>query len=239
MVEKSEKLKASAFLIFVVSMVCLITFVPEFKNGMLSIFQTLREMGTVGTIIFIALYGSCVMVTIPITMVNIALGYLYPYMLAWTISVCGVLIGLIGSYFLGKTILRNYCLGVLSSHGTLKYLSTCIQKNQWKYTVLVWLISSPMFLKNYGLASLKVDFLPYITVSGINCTLMNAFHIFLGSRAKSLMTALSKGDFGNWELIAACATLLVSMISFSTLSYLVSRNLRDVKKNDELKLSSN
>lgn len=236
MVAKSEKIKAGAFLFLVFCMVGLITFVPEFKNSMISIFQTLREMGLLGTVIFIALYGTCVIVTIPITMVNVALGFLYPFMLAWTISICGVLIGLIGSYFMGKTILRNYCLGVLSSHSTLKYLSTCIQKNQWKYTVLVWLISSPMFLKNYGLASLKVDFLPYITVSGTNCILMNAFHIFLGSRTKSIMSALSKGDFGNWELIAAGGTLLVSMISFSTLSYLVHRNLRDIKKNDQLNI---
>lgn len=77
----TNKQKVCIVLIFVVVIVVISTAFPGTKAFVIDTITKLKEMGTEGTLIFIILYAIAVIAILPITLINLSIGMIYPF---WT-----------------------------------------------------------------------------------------------------------------------------------------------------------
>mmetsp|Transcript_3063 Transcript_3063/g.2767 ORF Transcript_3063/g.2767 Transcript_3063/m.2767 type:complete len:100 (+) Transcript_3063:404-703(+) len=98
------------------------------------------------------------------------------------------------------------------------------------------MISAPVSVKNYGLASLNVKFLPYIVIGTATSLFNNATHIFLGSKAQALYKEVEHGEFLTYEMLFFVVSVVFSGIAFAGLSLFVHKSLRAESKYEEMNM---
>mmetsp|Transcript_1802 Transcript_1802/g.2904 ORF Transcript_1802/g.2904 Transcript_1802/m.2904 type:complete len:230 (-) Transcript_1802:2174-2863(-) len=220
----SDKLKAWLFIGGCVVGLLVFTLVPQAKSALSEVFTKAKHLGPWGKLIFIAVFGGCIVIGVPLTMLNITLGLFYPFKSAYLISVAGGVIGQSASYFLGRTCLKNYCQELLSSYS--QKLQGVLVQHQWKSVCLMNLISMPLVVRNYLLASLGVNFLPFLCIGTLNVLYLSALHIYLSSKTKDLVHDAREGDFVNFEMLFAVSSIIVSVCAFFGLSKLLQNELK-------------
>lgn len=234
MEKKIKGLKAWSCIGVGILVLILFTTIPGAKELLAGLFRFLKSLGSLGLIIFMGLYAVMMSMSIPITMLNISLSFLYHFWTAFLIASVGAFLGCILCYVLGKSLLRDSCKELFDSYETLKTMASAIQQSQWKFVFLIWMISAPVTVKNYGLASLNVNFLPYIVVGTATCIFNNATHIFLGSKAQALYKEVEHGDFLTYEMLFFIMSLVFSGVAFAGLSMFVHKSIRADSKYEEV-----
>mmetsp|Transcript_21379 Transcript_21379/g.3472 ORF Transcript_21379/g.3472 Transcript_21379/m.3472 type:complete len:81 (-) Transcript_21379:452-694(-) len=79
---EADKLKAILFLLLILLVIITITFLPNTKTVIIDTFLSMRDKGTYGIFQFVILYALSVVITIPVTMINISMGLIYPFFTA-------------------------------------------------------------------------------------------------------------------------------------------------------------
>lgn len=194
---------------------------PAAQHLASTVLEWLRSEKWLGKGICVGLEAAGLMVGLPVSFINVGVGVIYPFWTAYLVTWVACLLGTAASYSIGR-----YCLS-LELHSAVAEklhidLDVALQQGPWKLTILIWLIYAPMCLKNYWLASLAVPFHVYLTVAMTNCVYMNALHVYIGSKAGSVLEAWNHGHIPWYDGLLAVSAILLTIIA----SYLLVRFLK-------------
>lgn len=187
---------------------------PSAQHQASTVLEWLRSEKWLGKGICIGLEAVGLMVGLPVSFMNVGVGVIYPFWTAYVVTWVACLLGTAASYSVGR-----YCLS-LELHSAVAEklhidLDAALRQGPWKLTILIWLLYAPMCLKNYWLASLAVPFHVYLTVSMTNCVYMNALHVYIGSKAGSVLEAWNHGHIPWYDgLLVVCAILLTIVAGY-------------------------
>lgn len=204
--------------------------IPNFSGYMYALFEKIESLGIWGIILFSLFYGLCMILTIPVAMATISLSFLYNFLEANIICNIGTAIGIIGSFVLGKTLLKDYCEEILNSYETTKTLVSTFKDSEWKFAFWVHQLSVPIAIKNYGLASMGVGFIPYFIVGMGTSILSNAIYIFLGGKFQKIIDEVREGDLVTWEMGFFITSLILCIAGFTGITIMVHTSMLKQQK---------
>lgn len=228
------KLVVKLVLVLGLSVGCPVVFAisPTVQHWASELLEWLRREAWLGIGICTILESAGLMLGVPVSFMNVGVGVIYPFWTAYPLTWFACFLGTSASYAVGR-----YCLSVdLHSAVAEKLhidLDQALLQGPWKLTILIWLLYAPMCLKNYWLASLAVPFIVYITVAMTNCVYMNALHVFIGSKAGSVLDAWNKGNVTWYEGALAVATILLTIIAGCLLVRILRASIMKTDRNVE------
>lgn len=214
-------LKVALVLSLSVGCPLLFTLSSEAQHKACAVLEWLRREEWLGKGVCLGLEAIGLMVGFPVSFMNVGVGVIYPFWTAYILTWSACLLGTAASYSVGR-----FCLSVeLHSAVAEKLhidLEAALRQGPWKLTILIWLLYAPMCLKNYWLASLAVPFHVYLIVAMTNCVYMNALHVFIGSKAGSVLEAWNQGELPWYDGLLAVFAILLTIVA----GYLLVRLLR-------------
>jgi uncharacterized membrane protein YdjX (TVP38/TMEM64 family) len=194
------------------------------------LFLHVYAMGDEGALIFFLAYPISMAVGFPVTVLDITVGFLYSWKLAFPISWAGKAAGCALCYCIAGCMLQTTFQAWAQNHPFLRKLSIVMRRYPWKYCFLLRIIYIPGAVKNYGLAALQVPFIPYF-FSSVSITFFNSmWQVTLGREGKTLYQAmnvsLSPQEIG--FLIVAGAISLAAIVILVLYTHRVLKNIDDV-----------
>lgn len=186
-----------------------------------AVLEWLRREEWLGKGVCLGLEAIGLMVGFPVSFMNVGVGVIYPFWTAYFLTWSACLLGTAASYSVGRCCLSVELQSAVAEKLHID-LEAALRQGPWKLTILIWLLYAPMCLKNYWLASLAVPFHIYLTVAMTNCVYMNALHVFIGSKAGSVLEAWNQGEVPWYEGLLAVFAILLTIVA----GYLLVRLLR-------------
>ena len=198
------------------------------------VFLHVYAMGDEGALIFFLAYPIAMAIGFPVTALDISVGFLYTWKLAFVIAWTGKAMGCAFCYCIAGCVLHSTFQTWAKQKPFLRKLATVMRRHPWKYCFLLRIVYIPATVKNYGLAALQVPFLPYfissISISVVNCI----WQVTLGREGKTLYQAmnvrLSPEEIG--FLIAAG---VISLTAIVVLVLYTRKVLKDIDEVEELR----
>mmetsp|Transcript_16952 Transcript_16952/g.30464 ORF Transcript_16952/g.30464 Transcript_16952/m.30464 type:complete len:239 (+) Transcript_16952:3381-4097(+) len=186
--------------------------VPAGHEVVAEIFTDIHGMGELGRVVFLLLYVEAMLIGFPITVLDIALVFLYPWQEAYLMAWFGCLMAASVVYLNSRFLFRASTDQLMKENQTLAAVHKVLERNPWKYIILLRLIYLPGFIMNYGLPAIGVHYIPYIASEMIVRTPSIAWHILLGINGKSLRDSIAIWQFSDKSL-----TILLVIIGLSAL----------------------
>lgn len=229
--------KAMCPVVVLVLMVCTVggafLYPPSF-HYISKVFLHVYAMGDEGALIFFLAYPISMAVGFPVTVLDITVGFLYSWKLAFPIAWAGKAVGCALCYCIAGCLLQSTFQAWAQHKPFLRKLSTVMRRYPWKYCFLLRIIYIPGTVKNYGLAALQVPFIPYF-LSSVSITFVNTmWQVTLGREGKTLYQAmnvkLSPEEIG-FLVVAA----FISVGAIVVLILYTHRVLKDIDEVTELR----
>lgn len=203
-----------------------------------SLFKLIYKLGFLGQLIFLLLYISGSLIAFPAMILDLTLGYLYPFYTALSICLIGSYTGHILTYIIGRFIFKDSVLRLLKSSKYLRLFQYALQTHSWKYLFLIRIIYLPAALKNYGLAALSVPFVPFMTTACMVSGISVIWHILLGSSLNSLIAATHTSNLTDGNIILIFFLLGMSILSFLFILCLTRKVINDQDAADKQEISN-
>ena len=177
------------------------------EDSVTKLFTALQSSRALMTLLYCVLLVAC----FPLLLLNLSVSMVLSPFEAFAVTLAGSLLGTAVSFVIAKHCLKDSCRQVLENYRLSRKLLLLVEKEPFKYQVLVRFMDGPMFVKNYGLASLQVDFKSYFASAFLHFGVLNALQVCIGNlRELSMGTVLSLG---------------VPLGCLATLSYLTHSNI--------------
>jgi uncharacterized membrane protein YdjX (TVP38/TMEM64 family) len=201
---------------------------PSTHETIAHIFADVYSMGDLGVLVFILLYVEAMLLGFPITVLDLALVFLYPWDQAYLMAWFGSLLAAVVVYFNSKFLFRASAGELMQERPFLAALHKTLHNNPWKYVVLLRLIYLPGFVMNYGLPAIGVDLVPYIASEMLVRTFSIAWHIVLGVNGKSLRDSIAVWHFNDKSLTILSVILGLSALGLVGLWRLTRTVMQEV-----------
>ena len=193
---------ALALLLTVVLSVSLFAvFFPPLSRHIGRFYHFLANAGRWGYCLLTLLQAALVVATVPLILPNVALTSLYPWSVAFGISMLGFALGIAIIYVLFGWIKWE-------PRAILRPLHQSFLVHPYKSTLLVRFLPVPMGLKNYGLASCPISFLVYWICGCIEGLYVNTLELTLAEEFWRLDSAASVAVLVGTTAIGVTSTLL-------------------------------
>lgn len=147
-------------------------FFPPLSRHIRRLYHLLANAGKWGFCLLTLLQAAVVVATVPLILPNVALTSLYPWSVAFAISMLGFALGITIIYFLFGWIKWE-------PRAILRPLQQSFLVHPYKSTLLVRFLPVPMGVKNYGLASCPISFLVYSVCGCIEGLYVNSLELTL------------------------------------------------------------
>ena len=190
----------------------------------------LSHLGWQGWLLFVLIYGVCVALYVPGTILTLLGGALFGLQLGVPAVVLGAFLGMTGNWFLSRWWLRPWAQRKLAEHPRLKRVERVLGQDQgWLLVFLLRL--SPLFpfvLINLVCALSSLRFLPYI-VASVAIVPGTILYVLAGASAGSLIGLQAMGSAVEqplWlQLVGLGATFAVVWIVGRTASRVLKEQL--------------
>jgi uncharacterized membrane protein YdjX (TVP38/TMEM64 family) len=127
-------------------------------------------------------------------------------------------------------LLKDYFHDLLNSNDTTKALIDSIKESEWKFCFWVHQLTIPISLKNYGLASMDISFIPYFIVGLLSTVTSNALFIFLGTKLPKIVAEVQEGEFLTWEMGFFVLSLIACIAGFAGITVIVHSSMLKSQK---------
>eukprot|EP00316_Scyphosphaera_apsteinii_P017780 CAMPEP_0119329552 /NCGR_PEP_ID=MMETSP1333-20130426/76144_1 /TAXON_ID=418940 /ORGANISM="Scyphosphaera apsteinii, Strain RCC1455" /LENGTH=192 /DNA_ID=CAMNT_0007338703 /DNA_START=151 /DNA_END=729 /DNA_ORIENTATION=+ len=168
---------------------------------------------------------------VPLTPLELSIGYLFGFKTAYACVYAGKVIGCSTAFILGRSVAYNWAQRQFGQNELLRALDKAVSERPLQICVLVRFGAIPIAIKNYGLAILTVTTKDFIRSLVVVESLMSTVLVFVGSTAKNLEAIMSgRQPRSAWQaavvLLGCCMLLaLVAYVSLYT-----RRALREIRK---------
>ena len=132
----------------------------------------------VGGVLLVAVW---IVVLIPSTVLELTLGYVFGLRLGFACVYLGKVAGCLGSFLLGRTVLRARCQRWFERHELFLAIDSVVAAAPYRICVLLRASYIPIAFKNYGFSVLSVPTRPFV-VALLGVEIFNSFLlVFIGS----------------------------------------------------------
>ena len=143
-----------------------------------------------------------IMVLIPSTVLELTLGYVFGLRLGFACVYLGKVAGCLGSFLLGRTVLRARCQRWFERHELFLAIDSVVAAAPYRICVLLRASYIPIAFKNYGFSVLSVPTRPFV-VALLGVEIFNSFLlVFIGSAGER---TLLRADDARAAAVAAAA----------------------------------
>ena len=119
----------------------------------------------VGGVLLVAIW---IMVLIPSTVLELTLGYVFGLRLGFACVYLGKVAGCLGSFLLGRTVLRARCQRWFERHELFLAIDSVVAAAPYRICVLLRASYIPIAFKNYGFSVLSVPTRPFVVALPMN-----------------------------------------------------------------------
>jgi uncharacterized membrane protein YdjX (TVP38/TMEM64 family) len=151
----------------------------------------IEEQGNTAVGIYCAVCLVGVVCLVPTTPIELAAGFLFsPKYGMWTVlcfTGASKLIANTISVFIARHVLKDWVMkNVVAKSELLTMVSSAVKDEPWKMVFLVRGSMAPLFVKNYGLGVMEVDYLPIACCSMIFTNFYAFQNIYMGAACSDL-----------------------------------------------------
>jgi len=173
----------------------------DVKAHMESAVNWIEKQGTTAVVWYCIFTLIGVVCLIPTTPMEVAGGFLFsPIYGVWMVLVFtgGVkLIANIISVLIARHIVKDWVVkNVVEKNDLLKMVSSAVKEEPWKMAFLVRGSMVPLFVKNYGLGVMDIDYLPIAACSMIFTNFYAFQNIYMGSTLQNLQEVFAPKKAG-------------------------------------------
>lgn len=151
----------------------------------------IEEQGNTAVAVYCAITLVGVVCLVPTTPMELAAGFLFsPKYGMWTVlcfTGASKLIANTVSVFIARHVLKDWVMkNVVAKSELLTMVSSAVKEEPWKMVFLVRGSMAPLFVKNYGLGVMEVDYFPIACCSMIFTNFYAFQNIYMGSACSDL-----------------------------------------------------
>jgi uncharacterized membrane protein YdjX (TVP38/TMEM64 family) len=181
------------------------------------ILNWISNLGTLGMLIFIALYIAACVLFLPGVILTLGAGVIFGVVKGSILVSIGSTIGAACAFLVGRYLARDWIAGRISRNEKFKAIDEAVGREGWKIVLLTRL--SPVFpfnLLNYAFGLTKVSLKHYFFASWLGMIPGTVMYVYIGSLAGGL-ASLGSGErsrsAGEWVLygVGLLATLAVTI----------------------------
>lgn len=144
----------------------------------------------VGGVLLVAVW---IVVLIPSTVLELTLGYVFGLRLGFACVYLGKVAGCLGSFLLGRTVLRARCQRWFERHELFLAIDSVVAAAPYRICVLLRASYIPIAFKNYGFSVLSVPTRPFV-VALLGVEIFNSFLlVFIGSAGERTLLRADDG----------------------------------------------
>lgn len=189
----------------------------DLEQGFRDVLAWISNLGSLGPLIFIALYIVVCVLLLPGSIPTLGAGVVFG-MIKGSIAVSiGSTLGATCAFLIGRYLARNWVSGKIAGNEKFKAIDEAVGQEGWKIVLLTRL--SPVFpfnLLNYAFGLTKVSLKHYLVASWVGMIPGTIMYVYVGSLAGDL-AKLGTGErtrtTGEWILygVGLLATLAVTV----------------------------
>ncbi len=177
----------------------------------------ISNLGTVGVIVFVALYSLACVLLLPGSILTLGAGAVFGVTQGTVAVSIASTLGATCAFLVGRYLARDWVGTKIADHETFRAIDDAVAAEGWKIVGLTRL--SPIFpfnLLNYAFGLTQVKLKHYVLASWIGMLPGTVMYVYLGSLAGDLAT-LGSGErsrtSGEWVLygVGLAATLVVTV----------------------------
>jgi len=167
-----------------------------FKDGLFAFLIYIQELDTVsGPTLLAAVYALCIVLFIPVTVLNLAAGFCFGITIGFLSVSFGGIAGASISFLLGRTIARDWVGSRVTSAFDSSALDQMLQRNPESAFKIVCLSRLPPCLPfpcvNYSYAMTSVPFWTYFWATWLGLAPGTFAYVYLGSAVRNLADVVS------------------------------------------------
>jgi len=223
------KIVALLCLMMTIATVVVLFLIPE-SPAQIYLLQAMDWLGKIpeewGAILLSVFYAAALVICFPGTPFNLAAGFLFGVWIGSIVSVVGCDIGACLSFFLGKTLGREWAQEKIVSNPKYELINRAVEKNGFLIIFLIRL--SPVFpfgICNYLFGITNITFWKYwasTTLGLIPCTVA---YTYLGSLMRNLTDIYSGDGEQEQQTILVVVALVLTIMGIVVITLVTKRTL--------------
>ena len=218
MAEKKRSLAPIIILAVVIVAVIVLAIVFDANTYLLRAMNWIRDIGTVGVLVFIGLYIALTVLAIPGSILTLAAGAVYGVVYGSIYVSIASTLGATAAFLVGRYVARDSVAARIEGNARFAAIDQAVGKEGWKIVGLTRL--SPIFpfnALNYGYGVTNVSLRDYFFASWIGMMPGTVMYVYIGTLAGDLAT-IGAGEerartTGEWILLGVgfVATVVVTL----------------------------
>ena len=189
----------------------------DFEQGFRDTLTWISGLGSLGPLIFIALYIAACVLMLPGSILTLGAGVVFGVVKGSVAVSIGSTLGATCAFLLARSLARNWISGKIAGNEKFNAIDEAVAREGWKIILLIRL--SPVFpfnLLNYAFGLTKVRLKHYFFASWVGMVPGTIMYVYIGSLAGDL-AKLGTGEHtrttGEWILygVGLLATLAVTV----------------------------
>eukprot|EP00357_Protocruzia_adherens_P008468 CAMPEP_0115016260 /NCGR_PEP_ID=MMETSP0216-20121206/27318_1 /TAXON_ID=223996 /ORGANISM="Protocruzia adherens, Strain Boccale" /LENGTH=272 /DNA_ID=CAMNT_0002386657 /DNA_START=110 /DNA_END=928 /DNA_ORIENTATION=- len=229
----NEKMKAYSFVGVTVGLFSIIIFLlaqEETRETLLMFITSTEEMGLRGILMFIAAEVVMMLLCCPVTVIELAFGYLYPPFTAAAMAMVARTAGITLAFFISRFFMQTFMAQWQRENKFLKGLQKCVNRDQTKLSFMVQLILIPMFIKIYGMPCFNISFFPYLLASLLASAPYCVLNGILGGASGNLvdMVSGSSEESATATSAATIVSIVAGLIFITYMTYLTRKVKQEI-----------
>jgi len=222
----STWIKVSVITILVILFIVGIAiFRKQVQHYFLDVLQFIKDLGIWGAFIFIGLYIIVTIALLPASILTLGGGSIFRPLYWGTLIVwIGASIGAMGSFLLGKTLLRSWVAEKVKNYPRFKAIDGAVKQQGWKIVLLLRLSPIiPFSILNYSLALTDITLLQYFLPTCFGMLPGTLLYVYLGSLAGDLAEVATGKAGPNWAIqitiwVVSGVVIIVAVVFVSIIS---------------------
>ena len=185
-----------------------------------------RQLGTVGALIFIAVYALAAVLFLPGAVFTIAAGLVYGIMGGTAVALVGATLGASLAFLAGRYLFRRRLVSYTRKHPKFAAIDDAIGEQGWKIVALLRLSPLiPFNASNYFYGITSIGFWPYLGATFFGVIPGTLLYAYLGAIGKAAL--LGEDDNVSFGIMAAGG------LTFLIVILLITRRVRASMRNLE------
>ncbi len=178
----------------------------------------IRDCGTLGPLIMIALYVPAALFLVPASWLNVAAGFFFGPWIGTIVASVGGALGAGIAFILGRTIARELVESQVKSRPAMQALGAAVGQQGFKIVMLTRLSPVlPYGVLNYLFSVSQVKFRDFLIATWLGMLPVSLMYAYLGSAAQDVMDVYPDDDSSNGLtqalfVLGLLATIMVTVM---------------------------
>lgn len=193
-------------------------FVFPLREWIEVVLQWIRERGSLGPVLLIAIYVPAAVLLIPGSWLTLGAGFIFGPWLGTAVASAGSVLGACAAFALGRTVARSLVERQIMRRPTFKALDAAVGQEGFKIVFLTRL--SPMLpfgVLNYLFSISQVKFRAFFIATWVGMLPASCMYAYFGSAAQSILGVYEEDQSTNstkriFFVIGLVATVVVTVV---------------------------